>query len=54
MENQEVKLKNFLYLIFKVKNNMIKNGEGKGNTKTRVVFEGKTDLATFLNDKNEY
>ena len=51
MENREVRLKNFLYLIFKEKNNMIKNGKGGGNTKTGLVFEGKTDLATFLNDQ---
>lgn len=30
---------------------MIKNGKGGGNTKTGLVFEGKTDLATFLNDQ---
>ena len=28
---------------------MIKNGKGGGNTKTGLIFEGKTDLATFLN-----
>lgn len=28
---------------------MIKNGKGGGNTRTGLVFEGKTDLATFLN-----
>lgn len=50
MENREVRLKNFLYPIFKEKNNMIKNGKGGGNTKTGLVFEGKIDLATFLND----
>jgi len=33
---------------------MIKNGKGGGNTKTGLVFEGKTDLATFLNDQNGY
>ncbi len=27
---------------------MIKNGKGGGNTKTGLIFEGKTDLATFL------
>lgn len=54
MENREVRLKNFLYPIFKEKNNMIKNGKGGGNTKTGLVFEGKTDLATFLNDQNGY
>ena len=33
---------------------MIKNGKGGGNTKTGLVFEGKTDLATFLNSQNGY
>lgn len=33
---------------------MIKNGKGGGNTKTGLVFEGKTDLATFLNEQNGY
>ena len=33
---------------------MIKNGQGWGNTKTGLVFEGKTDLATFLNSQNGY
>lgn len=33
---------------------MIKNGKGGGNTKTVLVFEGKTDLATFLNSQNGY
>lgn len=33
---------------------MIKNGKGGGNTKTGLVFEGKTDLATFLNNQNGY
>lgn len=33
---------------------MIKNGKGGGNTKTGLVFEGKTDLATFLNCQNGY
>lgn len=28
---------------------MIKSGKGGGNTRTGLVFEGKTDLATFLN-----
>ncbi|MFI3205895.1 MAG: PD-(D/E)XK nuclease superfamily protein [Clostridia bacterium] len=27
---------------------MIKNGKGGGNTRTGLVFEGKTDLVTFL------
>lgn len=26
---------------------MIKNGKGGGNTKTGLIFEGETDLATF-------
>ncbi|MDR3264128.1 MAG: hypothetical protein LBT30_07460 [Clostridiales bacterium] len=33
---------------------MIINGKGGGNTKTGLVFEGKTDLATFLNSKIGY
>lgn len=33
---------------------MIKNGKGGGNTKTGLVFEGKTDLATFLDSQNGY
>ena len=33
---------------------MIKNGKGGGNTKTGLVFEGKTDLATFLNNQEGY
>lgn len=33
---------------------MIKNGKGGGNTKTGLVFEGKTDLATFLSSQNGY
>ena len=33
---------------------MIKNGKGGGNTKTGLIFEGKTDLATFLNSQNGY
>lgn len=33
---------------------MIKNGKGGGNTRTGLVFEGKTDLATFLNSKTGY
>lgn len=33
---------------------MIKNGKGGGNTKTGLVFEGKTDLATFLNSQPGY
>ena len=28
---------------------MKKNGKGGGNTITGIKFEGKTDLATFLN-----
>ena len=33
---------------------MIKNGKGGGNTRTGLVFEGKTDLATFLNAQPHY
>lgn len=33
---------------------MIKSGKGGGNTKTGLVFEGKTDLATFLNSQPGY
>ncbi len=33
---------------------MIKNGKGGGNTKTGLVFEGKTDLATFLSSQKGY
>lgn len=33
---------------------MIKNGKGGGNTKTGLIFEGKTDLATFLNSQPGY
>ena len=33
---------------------MIKSGKGGGNTITGLVFEGKTDLATFLNAKTGY
>lgn len=33
---------------------MIKNGKGGGNTKAGLVFEGKTDLATFLNEQPGY
>lgn len=33
---------------------MIKNGKGGGNTKTGLIFEGKTDLATFLAGQNGY
>lgn len=33
---------------------MIINGKGGGNTKTGLVFEGKTDLSTFLNSKIGY
>ena len=33
---------------------MIRNGKGGGNTKTGLVFEGKTDLATFLNEQPGY
>ncbi|MBO6292968.1 MAG: hypothetical protein J6N51_12070 [Selenomonas sp.] len=33
---------------------MIKNGKGGGNTKTGLVFEGKTDLETFLSSQKGY
>ena len=33
---------------------MIKNGKGGGNTKTGLVFEGKTDLSTFLSKQKGY
>ncbi len=33
---------------------MIKNGKGGGNTKTGLVFEGKTDLSTFLSSQEGY
>lgn len=33
---------------------MIKNGLGGANTRTGLVFEGKTDLATFLNSQQNY
>ena len=33
---------------------MISKGKGGANTKTGLVFEGKTDLATFLHSKNGY
>ena len=33
---------------------MIKSGKGGGNTRTGLVFEGKTDLATFLNGQPHY
>jgi hypothetical protein len=33
---------------------MIKNGVGGGNTKTGLIFEGKTDLATFLSLQSGY
>ncbi len=33
---------------------MIKDGIGGANTKTGLAFEGKTDLATFLNSQNGY
>ncbi len=29
-------------------------GKGGGNTKTGLIFEGKTDLATFLNNQKGY
>ena len=33
---------------------MIKNGKGGGNTKTGLIFEGKTDLSTFLDSQSGY
>lgn len=33
---------------------MIKNGKGGGNTKTGLIFEGKTDLGTFLSQQPGY
>ena len=33
---------------------MIKNGKGGGNTKTGLIFEGKTDLQTFLAAQEGY
>ena len=33
---------------------MIKNGKGGGNTRTGLVFEGKVDLAQFLNAQPHY
>lgn len=33
---------------------MIKNGKGGGNTKTGLLFEGKTDLSTFLAQQKGY
>lgn len=33
---------------------MISGGKGGGNTVTGLIFEGKTDLATFLNSQNGY
>ncbi len=33
---------------------MIKGGKGGGNTRTGLVFEGKTDLATFLSSQEGY
>lgn len=33
---------------------MIQNGQGGGNTRTGLIFEGTTDLATFLNNQNGY
>jgi hypothetical protein len=33
---------------------MIVSGKGGGNTRTGLVFEGRTDLATFLNAKTGY
>ena len=33
---------------------MIKDGVGGANTMTGLAFEGKTDLANFLNKQNGY
>lgn len=33
---------------------MIKNGKGGGNTRTGLIFEGKTDLLTFLSSQKGY
>lgn len=33
---------------------MIKNGKGGGNTKTGLIFEGETDLGTFLSTQKGY
>ena len=33
---------------------MIKSGKGGGNTKTGLIFEGKTDLSTFLSQQPHY
>lgn len=33
---------------------MIKNGKGGGNTRTGLVFEGETDLTTFLSAQPHY
>lgn len=33
---------------------MIRSGKGGGNTRTGLVFEGKTDLATFLSQQPHY
>ena len=33
---------------------MIKSGKGGGNTRTGLIFEGKTDLTTFLSNQPHY
>ena len=33
---------------------MIKGGTGGGNTITGLIYEGKVDLATFLNKQKGY
>lgn len=33
---------------------MIKSGKGGGNTRTGLVFEGKTDLSKFLESQPHY
>ncbi|MBR3828753.1 MAG: hypothetical protein IKJ40_05620, partial [Bacteroidales bacterium] len=34
--------------------NMITGGKGGGNTITGLIYEGKVDLATFLNKQEDY
>lgn len=48
------KIKELLISNFKEDSNMIKNGKGGGNTKTGLIFEGKTDLETFLSKQSGY
>ena len=45
----------FKYLSHKIKSKtMIKDGLSGANTRTGLVFEDKTDLATFLNSQQSY